>query len=273
LLFLAVVRNHKTKSYFCSGFINNRQLGLMLKLVVDIGNTAVKCAIFDGNEMRGVATTARLTPRTLAELTQQHGTPECGIVAGVRREAVFQSYLNIIKRCVSTTYVADASLKSPLVNLYRTPQTLGYDRFAAAVGAAVLYPRCNVLVVSAGTALTYELVSKGGEYLGGSISLGLRSRYAALHRFTGRLPLCQPVAATPQFGQNTHDAITAGVQNGMIYEIQGAITHFAAARPHLQTVMTGGDADFLAPHFPDVTVAPHLVLVGLNCILEGQVGE
>jgi type III pantothenate kinase len=240
----------------------------LIKLVIDIGNTAVKCAVFEQAEMRGMLVVPQLSATSLAELIVQYGEPTCAIIANVRNETEFQSHFEIVQQRVGKVLMMDAATKTPLRNLYQTPQTLGCDRLAAAVGANVLYPHRNVLVVSIGTALTYELVNEQDEYVGGNISLGLRTRYAALHHFTGKLPLCQPVAQAPAIGKNTCGAITAEFQNGMLYEIQGVIRQFSFQYPRLQTVLTGGDAALFAPHLQGVPTVPHLTLTGLNRIAD-----
>ena len=77
----------------------------------------------------------------------------------------------------------------PIKVRYKTPETLGRDRLAAAVGANYLQPGKDLLVIDAGTAITYELVDASGSYLGGNISPGMTTRFRALNQFTKKLPL------------------------------------------------------------------------------------
>jgi type III pantothenate kinase len=218
--------------------------------------------------MHNLLVVPQLSPQNLAEFLSEYKMPQRAIIANVRNETIFNTYLEIVKQKIDNVLTLDAHTPTPLRNLYQTPQTLGSDRLAAAIGAYALYPQRNVLVINAGTALTFELVSKQAEYMGGSISLGLRSRYKALHWVTDKLPLYSPAEQTPHLGQNTRDAVTSGVQNGMLYEMQGVIAYFMSKYPHLQTILTGGDAVFFAHRLQNVSAVPHLTLIGLNSILD-----
>ncbi|GHU95942.1 type III pantothenate kinase [Bacteroidia bacterium] len=241
----------------------------MLKLVIDIGNTLVKCALFEQDALLDVLAVPQLQAQDLAALLQGRGLPQCAIVSNVRSEAALKACLALVQPAVATTMVMDVATPTPLTNLYKTPQTLGFDRLAAAVGAHFLYPCRNVLVVNAGTALTYEVVSERGEYVGGNISPGLRCRYAALHQFTQKLPLCEPTLNPPLLGQTSQDAITAGVQQGMLREIEATIDYFASQYTCLQTILTGGEAIYFENQLKSaIFAAPYLVLIGLNKILD-----
>ena len=104
----------------------------------------------------------------------------------------------------------------------KTPGTLGHDRIAAVSGAAVMFPGTNVLVIDAGTAITYDILENGINYLGGTISPGIKTRFKALHTFTGKLPLLNINEGKQNlFGKTTEEAIVCGVQNGILYEVEG----------------------------------------------------
>jgi pantothenate kinase, type III len=157
----------------------------------------------------------------------------------------------------------------PIANLYETPETLGKDRIAAAVGANELFPDQNVLVIDAGTAITYDFVSAENQYLGGNISPGLQMRFKALNQFTDKLPLVDSSAYFSEIGKNTKEAIRGGVQNGILFEIEKTIELFSGKYEDLQVILTGGDAAFLSQLIDaDVLVHLNLTLIGLNRILE-----
>jgi type III pantothenate kinase len=157
----------------------------------------------------------------------------------------------------------------PIENLYKTPETLGKDRIAAAVGANELFPGQNVLIIDAGTAITYDMVSEKNEFLGGNISPGLQMRFKALNQFTGKLPLINYSDEFQLIGRNTEDAIRAGVQNGILYEIERTIETFNRNYENLQIVMTGGDSIFFDKKLNySIFVHFNLTLIGLNRILE-----
>jgi len=157
----------------------------------------------------------------------------------------------------------------PIENLYETPETLGKDRIAAAVGANELFPGQNVLIIDAGTAITYDVVSEKNEFLGGNISPGLQMRFKALNQFTGKLPLINYSDEFQLIGRNTEEAIRAGVQNGILYEIERTIETFNRNYENLQIVMTGGDSIFFDKKLNySIFVHFNLTLIGLNRILE-----
>lgn len=157
--------------------------------------------------------------------------------------------------------------KIPIQNQYETPDTLGKDRLAAAIGGEVLYPGENLLILDFGTALTYEYVANHS-YLGGNISPGLNMRFAALHQMTDKLPhLSQAPFSSP--GKNTKQAILAGVIQGILYEAEQYMAAFLAQNPSGKIILTGGDSNFLAEKIKyPIFVHPDLVFQGLNRILE-----
>lgn len=156
----------------------------------------------------------------------------------------------------------------PIINLYRSPETLGSDRIANACGAATLFPAQNVLVVDAGTCLKFDVVTAQGEYPGGSISPGLKMRFEALHRGTGRLPLLRPAESAPLTGYDTVTSMQAGILNGMCAEMEGIIADYRQRYPGIKVLLTGGDAPFFLNHLKtSIFAAPSITLQGLNAIL------
>ncbi len=158
----------------------------------------------------------------------------------------------------------------PLKNRYLTPDTLGYDRIAAAVGAYTIYPGKNVLVIDAGTAITYDIVTAKGEFLGGNISQGLEIRFKSLNKYTNRLPILErPEERPPLLGSSTREAIQSGIVNGLLFEMDGFIEAISKEYPKLQVVLTGGDAKYFVGKLKSsIFVDPNLNLIGLNRILE-----
>lgn len=163
----------------------------------------------------------------------------------------------------------DTQTELPIENLYETPETLGRDRLAAAVGGNELFPNRNLLIIDAGTAITYDLVSEKNQFVGGNISPGLEMRFKALNQFTGKLPLINYSNDFQQIGRNTTDAIRAGVQNGILFEIAQTIDLFNRNYQNLQIIMTGGDSIFFDKKLNySIFVHFNLTLIGLNSILE-----
>ena len=163
----------------------------------------------------------------------------------------------------------DASTPLPIENFYQTKETLGKDRIAAAVGAFDLYPNQNVLIIDAGTAITYDIVNANHQYLGGNISPGLSMRFKALHQFTGELPLIEQAEFTKLYGKATREAILAGVQHGVVFEVEKAIETFKEFYDNLKVIITGGDSNFFDKKLKNsFFVHFNLIATGLNRILQ-----
>jgi type III pantothenate kinase len=151
---------------------------------------------------------------------------------------------------------------------YETPETLGPDRIAAVAGAYELFKGEKVLIIDAGSAITYDFLS-GKSYKGGNISPGIRMRFKALHKFTGKLPFINPLEKFSSPGKNTAEAITAGVINGVTYEINEYIRTFEKKHAGLKVILSGGDGEYLKRKINHpVTYIPDIVVDGLNFILE-----
>jgi len=179
-------------------------------------------------------------------------------------EGLFDELQKILNKFI----VLDHNTPIPIQNDYDTKETLGKDRLAAVVGANFIYPHENVLVIDAGSAITYDIINDKGIYLGGNIAPGIQMRYKALHTFTRRLPLVAPVNNVPDYGRNTEDAIRVGVQLGIVHEIDGTISFFKEKYPNLKVLATGGDVKYFDNKLKNVIFAvSNLVLVGLNRIL------
>lgn len=162
----------------------------------------------------------------------------------------------------------------PIENLYESKETLGLDRLAAAVGGITLFPKKNLLVIDAGTAITFDLIDSNHRFLGGNISPGLKMRFKALHVFTKKLPEIEGSDKWPNIGKTTAEAIMAGVQNGMIFEIDGMIDHVRDSWPGCQIILTGGDCLFFDKKLKNtIFVKFEITLIGLNRILEYNAGK
>ena len=156
----------------------------------------------------------------------------------------------------------------PIMNRYRTPETLGSDRLAAVIGASSLKPGKDLLIIDAGTCITYEVIDARGNYWGGNIAPGMQMRLRALHEFTARLPLVEAEGEVPGMGYNTETAIRSGVLRGMKYEIEGYIKSMRSKFPHLLVFLTGGDHINFDTNIKNIIFTDkYIVPRGLNRIL------
>lgn len=235
-----------------------------MNLTIDIGNTRTKLTLFRQADIVQEYIVPQLTREVIDGIRSQHSVRRA-IVCAVGAVPAALDYL----RCVVPTLVFDSQTPLPIANCYATPETLGPDRLAVAVAAHALYPGRNVLVIDCGTAITYEMVTADGRYLGGAIAPGLRLRYQALHDHTARLPLLTPQHNVELLGNTTETCIRAGVQRGAMAELDGYIDAMAQEYQGLETIITGGDAIFFADKLKNrIFVAQNLLAQGLNCVLQ-----
>ena len=237
-----------------------------MHLVIDIGNTVAKLVAFSGDEPVEESITDNRTLAGLPKFASRYEFSR-GIYSSVVE--LSPDGFDKIKSLPVPMMQLRGDTPVPLEVCYHTPRTLGADRLAAAVGAATLMPGKNLLVIDAGTCLTYEIVTADGRYLGGNISPGLQMRLHALHEHTSRLPIVDAVGETPLVGIDTHTAIRSGVIRGMQYEIEGYIRLFGEKYASLCTFLTGGDLFDFDNRIKSIIFADKfLVPRGLNRILE-----
>ena len=226
----------------------------------------VKTAVFSGSEMKAVNNWPDIGPAEVLELRSKYPQIKNVILCSVRPEN--PDLINQLNSNFPFLLIFDEDTEIPLENLYRTKNTLGKDRLAAVTGANNNYPGRNVLVVDLGTAITYDLVDEFNCYLGGNISPGMTLRFRALHEFTGRLPLVQPKQKIKFMADNTEDAIAAGVEKGIIFEIESYINILENQYRNMIIIFTGGDAKYFDKKLKNtIFVDPFLILTGLNRIL------
>jgi type III pantothenate kinase len=163
----------------------------------------------------------------------------------------------------------NAQFPFPIQNAYATPLTLGTDRIVAVIAAQQISPNQAVLVIDAGTAITYDFADKAGVYRGGGISTGIRMRFQALHEFTARLPLIAENKHVSLVGDSTYNSMMSGVINGTIAEIQGIVQQYKKEFDSSMCVLlTGGDAVFLAEKLAEIDkIEELLVLKGIAFVM------
>ena len=286
----------------------------MVHLTIDIGNTATKAAVHavmpeaEAGADR-LKATAPLRHRSvkghdLAWLPDFVGNDEVGAcIVSSTIDMTDDMLRSINSLSIPRVIRLNAQTPIPIRNGYETPETLGPDRLAAAIGA---YFECvcrtgehrPVLVVDAGTAITYDLVTADGHYLGGNISPGINLRLLALHEHTAHLPLVaplqlppigggkrvsekentsSPVLPSPPMGRNqrgaigttTQTAILHGVLDGVRHEIEGFICEYSIKYPKLSVFFTGGDMENFSESIKKRIFADKLLVSkGLDIILQ-----
>ena len=236
-----------------------------MNLAIDIGNSFYKLGIFDGDHKVFVTRTPELTIDFLNELNLKYNIEKLIYSSVKGNDKVLESLNSKIDIIVLEV---SAGCNLPFSIEYLSPDTLGSDRLAAVAGAYNKFKDRNVLIIDAGTAVTYDLLLAKGVYKGGNISPGLSMRFKALNTFTGKLPLVIPDYKYDMIGNNTVEAIRTGVQQGLIFEINEYIRNFKIRYKDLEIVITGGDGEFISDkvEYP-LEFIGDLVIEGLNYIL------
>jgi type III pantothenate kinase len=236
-------------------------------LAVDIGNTLVKAGIFKEGRL---VTTRQFAGNALKEeldsLTGSYA-PDRSIVSASGEEHDVTAFIQHIP-----FMRLEPGIRLPFNNRYATPYTLGMDRVATVAGAQSRMPGRNVLIIDMGTCITYDLLTAEGDYVGGAISPGWRMRLRAMHEFTKRLPLADAVSAPDIIGTDTLTCLQSGAWHGVAAEIYGVTEEYTRRYENLCVMATGGDCAQFDKHIKsNIFAAPHLVLEGLNQILEFNV--
>lgn len=234
-----------------------------MNLVIDIGNSRIKSAIFNDKKLIWHSNSAKDISEEILKQYSVKRTLVCN-VSGKKNPS-----LTFLKRQTDYLELTD-STPLPIKNKYETPKTLGKDRLAAAIGLSSLFPKTNLLIIDIGTCITCDFVNSKNEFLGGAILPGIDMRLKAMHHYTGNLPLVKKEDSKNKLlGRNTKDALLAGGVTATMNELTGIISDYRLRYERLRVGVTGGDSAFFVAQFKKGIFAnPHLVLIGLNEILE-----
>lgn len=238
-----------------------------MKLIIDIGNSCTKVVFFEKSPVGEVFRYDILTIGDLEKLLFFRPNVTGGILSCVG--TLQQEVVSFLQSRLPFFMVLDSHSPLPVTNAYETPESLGKDRLAAVVAGHAAFPNDNVLVIDAGTCITYDFVDAGGVYHGGAIAPGIAMRYDALFSSTALLPKLHEVKNLSILGKNTSQCIQSGVVNGMIFEIEGFINSFSRIHKDLKIIFTGGNGSFFANSVKFKTfVRENIVLEGLSIILQ-----
>ncbi len=243
-----------------------------MNLLIDIGNTRSKIAVWEGEKKLQEFNFKQLEIDYLEKLIKYSFHIDKAILSSV--VDVDFKIINFLTNRLKNFVVLDGNTKTPIINHYRSRSTLGSDRIAAVTGANYLYPGQNLLVIDSGTAITFDWVSSEAEHLGGNISPGFDMRFLALHNFTGKLPLIDKCTQWDFVGNNTTSAIVAGVQNGIVFEVNGYIEYAQRNFDNFLVILTGGNIEYFVNQIKNpIFVHSDLLFVGLNRILNYNVED
>ncbi|TDD76350.1 type III pantothenate kinase [Flavobacterium caseinilyticum] len=232
-------------------------------LVIDVGNTRIKAAVFEGATLSEIFVFSKIELQKNIQNILKNFEKITNMVVSSVGDVEKRSFLEYNK--VLNVHFLSHQDSFPFHNCYATPKTLGIDRMVLAAGATLQFPSQNRLVIDAGTCVTYDFIDEENNYLGGAIAPGLRLRYQALHNFTAKLPLLSLESPDHFIGTSTTQSIHSGVVNGFVYEIDGFINEYKARYSNFIIILTGGDTDFLAKRLKNTIFAnSNFLLESLN---------
>ena len=236
-----------------------------MSIAIDFGNTRIKVGIFNEDDGLEKFSVFNYSDDEFSAFISQFSHKEECIYSHVRTE---KTLLNLIEQHFTSPIELTYRLNLPFTMGYKTPETLGKDRIAACAGAMEIFDNRPLLVIDAGTCITYDFISEHDHYMGGAISPGIELKLRALHEFTDKLPNLpfNPDNKPVNIGKSTNESLLSGAVTGTLHEISGFIATFGSLQT-LTIVLTGGHAQYLADNLENSTfAAPNLVLIGLNKI-------
>jgi type III pantothenate kinase len=230
-------------------------------LCIDIGNTNIKSGLFIDDTLEELT----FGIDQLQVITKKYNF-DC-IISNVRK-GLPEELIPITDLAEKKVHLS-SKIKLPVKILYKTPDTLGMDRVAAAIGAKKYFPDQNCIIIDAGTCITCDFIDKNNNFLGGNISPGINMRINAMHHFTDALPMVEIKENNELLGGSTEEALQNGALKGTIWEISSFIKEISKKYGKSQLVFTGGDTKYFVNYFKSIIFADsNLVLVGLNEILK-----
>jgi type III pantothenate kinase len=236
-----------------------------MHLVIDSGNSLVKTAVFENNQIVFQSAQPDMDPYIITEILNRFPI-RAAIISDVKGSLQVQLPPKV------NTLRMSGTTPTPLVMQYESTYSLGSDRLAASVYAWHLFPSQTTLIIQAGTCITFDLVTHACEYKGGAISPGLDLRFQSLNTFTGKLPLVKKKEINFLVGATTEESILSGIMNGSVAEIDATIDRYLLLYPGLNVVLGGGDTFYFDKKLKNrIFAIENLVLRGLNLILEYNV--
>ncbi|OUS03532.1 pantothenate kinase [Flavobacteriales bacterium 33_180_T64] len=238
-----------------------------MNLIVDVGNTHIKLAIYSRGRLKEKVVGELADFETIvADVLKNHENISQAIVSSVGK--LKESQVKMLSTKIKVLELS-YKLKLPFRNLYATPKTLGADRIALVSACVEQFPDNNALIIDAGTCITYDFINAENEYLGGAISPGIRLRYKTLNNLTANLPLLDTKMPQDILGDSTQNSIHSGVVFGVLKEIDGVIDEYVKKYSDLTVILTGGDTKLLSNQLKNSIFAnSNFLLEGLNFILE-----
>tara|TARA_B110000483_G_scaffold240643_1_gene321704 strand:+ start:137 stop:859 length:723 start_codon:yes stop_codon:yes gene_type:complete len=235
-----------------------------MNLTLDIGNTQSKLAVFNNSLVVVKTFDSEFIIDEIDGFLLLYPSIKNLIVCSVT-----DITLNLEKYNFNNVHFVSSSSNIPFENLYLSKDSLGNDRIALVSSASISYPGKNVLIIDAGSCITYDFINDKNQYLGGAISPGLNMRYKSLNEFTSKLPLVSFESSDKLIANQTIDSINVGVANGVVFEIEGFVRQYLSEYDNLTVILTGGNSDFLSNQLKiSIFANQNFLLEGLNNLIK-----
>lgn len=232
-----------------------------MQLALDAGNSGIKFGLFEKNKLlingklfQGDSLKANIDREYFEKITT---VISCSVLDNLN--------INHLPEVKHIRINKDSNFPFPIN--YESPESLGIDRIVAS--AAVYTNQTDILVIDAGSCITYDYTKYKVGYLGGVISPGIEMRFRSMDNFTDKLPFISKFITNPEvLGTTTKSCLMSGVINGITHEIKGFLEHFNSKSSSLKVFLTGGDSIFLGTELKSgIFVDQNLVLKGLNSLI------
>ena len=235
-----------------------------MNLTLDIGNTQSKLAVFNNSLVVVKIFDSEFIIDEIDDFLLLYPSIKNLIVCSVT-----DITLNLEKYNFNNVHFVSSNSNIPFENLYLSKDSLGNDRIALVSSASISYPGKNVLIIDAGSCITYDFINDKNQYLGGAISPGLNMRYKSLNEFTSKLPLVSFESSDKLIANQTIDSINVGVANGVVFEIEGFVRQYLSEYDNLTVILTGGNSDFLSNQLKiSIFANQNFLLEGLNNLIK-----
>ena len=239
-----------------------------MNLVLDIGNSYIKIALFEKSELIQRFQFSDNFEKNILDTLSNYEI-KYSIISNVGK--IENTIIELLNNTTNLLFLSN-QLKFPFKNLYNSKNTLGQDRLALVSAAAFKFPKDNVLIIDAGSCITYDFKNFKNEYLGGGISPGISMRFKSLNSFTANLPLISSTNSFKLVGDTTKNSLISGVMNGTVSEINGIIKQYFKEFKNIKIILTGGDSNFLRKRIKNSIFADqNFLLKGLNKLLEDNI--
>ena len=233
----------------------------------DFGNTRLKAAIFNNDELKEIIYMQDDLPGTIETILKTF-QPDRSILSSVINHN--NESITLLSKKTQFHQLGHLS-RLPFTTPVGKPETIGADRLALAAAAVQYFPGKNNLVIGLGSCITYNFINQSHEFIGGSISPGLEMRLKSVHQFTAKLPLVKATWNVPLIGYDTNTNISSGIVIGMAKEIDGIVEAYSEKFSNFNVLLTGGDIVHLGSHLKKKIFAdPELIFKGLYAICKAN---